>query len=156
MFHSRPTELSWFEKCVQGQVPGHTSTKGAQYYKDFHLPSLRKAVIISMPNDFKHPFLSFSVVRFQPLDVFCGCFLFYLGEGWGGIECLRSDKGVSKSMEGQNTAVACLTFTRMLSHWATAERGWHWNTLIDCESSCACEKAWRRETLLTEHDIVLL
>lgn len=56
-------------------------------------------------------------------------FSFNLGEGWGGIECLGRDKGVGKSMEGQSTEVACLTFTHLFSYWATAEHGWHWNTL---------------------------
>lgn len=83
-------------------------------------------------------------------------FSFNLGEGWGGIECLGRDKGVGKSMEGQSTEVACLTFTHPFSYWATAEHGWHWNTLSTVSQAVHVKKPGARQTLLTKHDILLL
>lgn len=50
------------------------------------------------------------------------------GEGRRRMKCWGEDKGVCKSMEGQSTEVACLTFTHSFSYWAAAVHGWHWNT----------------------------
>lgn len=66
------------------------------------------------------------------------------GKGWGGIECLGRDKGVGKSMEGQSTEVACLTFTHSFSYWATAEHGWHWNTLSTVSQAVHVKKPGTR------------
>ena len=72
------------------------------------------------------------------------------------MECLGRDKGVGESMEGQSTEVACLTFTHPFFIPSHRRARMTLKYSIDCESSCACEKAWHKETLLTKHDILLL
>lgn len=93
-------------------------------------------VTISMPNSFKHSFLLYSMARFLPLIYsIMWVFSFNLGEGWRGIQCLGGERGAGQSMGCQSTEVARLTFTHPLSYWATAEQGWHWNTVLtECQA----------------------
>lgn len=110
-FHTDQIVLSWLKNMSKDESLVIKVQKGHINIKISISPTSWKtqAVIISIPNNFKHSF-SYSMVRFQPLMYSMGVF-FNLGEGWGGIECLGRDKGVGKSMEGQSTEVACLTFT---------------------------------------------
>lgn len=112
-----PTELSWLKSMSKDESLVIKVQKGNINIKTSITPFWETQRLLSFQcQKISNIYSSLTLWSDSSLWYILWVFSFNLGEGWGGIVCLGRDKGVGKSMEGQSTEVACLTFTHRFFH----------------------------------------